>query len=204
MLKFAAFTPKMIIIEKTIISQDFIGSCFSCDLSACSGACCVLGDSGAPLEKHEVRLLKKIYRQIKPFLRKEGIEAIETIGTSTTDIEKDTVTPLINGRECAYVVFENNIAFCGIEKAFLHGAIKFRKPASCHLYPVRIRNLKDYDAVNYDRWDICEAAIVKGGEEKMPLYLFTREALTIKYGHEWFNLLETAIKSLERESSEKK
>ena len=193
----------MIIIENTIVSHDLAGSCFSCDLRECRGACCIIGDSGAPLEKHEVRVLKKNYKDIRPFLRKEGIEAIEITGTSTVDIEKDTVTPLVNGKECAYVVFENDIAFCGIEKAFLRGATKFRKPASCHLYPVRIRKYKDYDAVNYDKWDICKPAIIKGESEKMPLHKFTREALINKYGTNWFSLLETAINNISKDQLEK-
>lgn len=184
----------MIIIENSIISRDIADNCFSCDLSQCKGACCIMGDSGAPLEKHEVRILKKIYRNIKPYLRPEGIEAIEKTGTSTTDIENDTVTPLVNGRECAYVVFENGIAFCGIEKAFLNGATKFRKPASCHLYPIRIKKYKTYEAVNYDRWEICKPAIVKGTNEKQPLYKFLKTALVDKYGREWYAQLEEAVR----------
>ena len=193
----------MIVIENTIVSADIADSYFCCDLKACQGACCILGDSGAPLEKHEAEILKKIYLDIKPFLRKEGIEAIEKYGTSTTDFEKDIVTPLVDGKECAYVIFENDIATCAIEKAFNNGVIEFRKPASCHLYPVRIKKYKNYDAVNYDRWDICKAAITKGEMEKIPLHSFSKNALTAKYGKEWFEMLEKAVDHIKKNPNNK-
>ena len=192
----------MFVIGDTIISEDIADCCFSCDLSECRGACCIQGDSGAPLEKHEARILKKIYKKIRPFLRQEGIEVIEKIGTSTVDFENDTVTPLVNNRECAYTIFENDMAYCGIEKAFLNGAVKFRKPSSCHLYPVRIKKYHNYDAVNYDRWEICKPAVTKGTKENIPLYSFSKTALIDKYGTEWYKILLKAI--IERRTQDKK
>ena len=186
----------MIEINNTIISRDVLENHFACDLSVCKGACCVMGDSGAPLEEEEVDILHSIFKDIKPFLRQEGIEAIENLGTSVVDFDGDRVTPLVDGKECAYVIFEKGIARCGIERAFMEGATNFRKPLSCHLYPVRITRYRTFDAVNYDRWDICKAAITKGEENRVTVYDFTGEALTRKYGGEWFSLLKAAAERL--------
>lgn len=180
----------MIDIENTVISSDVISCHFACDLSACKGACCVHGDSGAPLEKDEAESLEQLLPKIIPYLSQRGIDAIAVQGTSTIDAENDTVTPLIEGKECAYVVFENGIARCGIEKAYLDGAIMFRKPSSCHLYPVRIKKYKEFDAVNYDRWEICAPAIKNGTRMRLPLYRFVRNALIDRYGETWFSQLD--------------
>ncbi len=186
----------MIEIEKAIVSLDVISEEFTCDLNACKGACCVTGDSGAPLEKEEVDILEEIFPAIRRYLGNESVKTIETYGTSVIDIEGDTVTPLNDGKECAYVVFENNIAFCAIEKAFKDGVISFRKPVSCHLYPIRIKKYRHYDAVNYDRWEVCKPAIVKGKTIGTPVYRFTRYALERKYGEAWFNKLVEEAKNL--------
>jgi len=187
----------MLEIGKTLVSLDVITSNFTCDLGACKGACCVTGDSGAPLEIHEAKKLDEIYPVLKPFLRNESVISIEEQGTSVIDIERDTVTPLVDGKECAYTLFENGIARCAIEKAFMAGVIDFRKPVSCYLYPVRIKKYRLFDAVNYDRWTICQPATIRGDELQMPVYHFCRKALSQYYGEEWFRSLETAAKNLE-------
>ena len=187
----------MLEIGKTLVSLDVITSNFTCDLSACLGACCVTGDSGAPLEANEVKKLEEIYPALKPFLRDEAVKSIQEQGTSVIDIESDTVTPLIEGKECAYTLFEKGIARCAIEKAFMAGVIDFRKPVSCYLYPVRIKKYRLFDAVNYDRWTICQPATIRGDELQMPVYHFCRKALLQYYGEEWFRSLETAAKNLE-------
>jgi hypothetical protein len=192
----------MIEIGKSIASSDLLTSNFTCNLQVCKGACCVMGDSGAPLEDDEVDILKEIYPRLKPFLSEESVSTIEKFGTSVVDFENDKVTPLNNGKECAYTIFKDGIALCAIEKAYNEGAVQFRKPISCHLYPVRIKKYKAFDAVNYDRWAICKPAIVLGDQLKMPVYLFVKEALGRKYGEEWFNLLETAARNLKIEKSD--
>jgi len=181
---------------RAVISLDVITSNFTCDLNACKGACCISGDSGAPLEPDEVRILDEIFPAIRCYLSDESVRTIETLGTSVIDIENDTVTPLNDGKECAYVYFEKGIAFCAIEKAYNDGVINFRKPVSCHLYPVRIKKYKHNDAVNYDRWEICSPAIVNGNNLKTPVYQFTRVALERKYGKDWFNKLVIDAKNL--------
>ena len=189
----------MIDIENTIVSRDVISCFFVCNLSACKGACCVHGDSGAPLDKEEAEILEQVFPKLKPYLSRNGVDAIAEQGTSTIDVEKDTVTPLIAGKECAYVVFEKGIARCGIEKAYNDGVISFRKPSSCHLYPIRIKRNRTFDAVNYDRWEICEPAIENGRQLKMPLYRFVGEALINRYGRDWYKQLEVIVRDSLRE-----
>jgi hypothetical protein len=189
----------MLEIGNTLVSLDLITSNFTCDLAACHGACCVTGDSGAPLEPFEVTKLEEIFPAIRPYLREESVRTIEEMGTSVTDIEMDTVTPLNDGKECAYTLFEDGIARCAIEKAFIEGVVDFRKPVSCFLYPIRIKKYKRFDAINYDRWEICNPATRLGNELQMPVYRFVKEALTRHYGNEWFNLLDIAARNLEIE-----
>ena len=195
-VNFAGNAVPMLEIGKSVVSLDVITSNFTCDLNACKGACCVTGDSGAPLEPEEVTILEEIFSAIRCYLSPESVKTIEEFGTSVIDIEKETVTPLNDGKECAYVVFENSIAFCAIEKAYNDGVIKFRKPVSCHLYPIRIKKYSHSDAVNYDRWEICSPAIVKGNNLRTPVYQFTRDAIERKYGKDWFNQLVIAAKNL--------
>ena len=187
----------MLEIGKTIISLDLIRSNFTCDLQACKGACCVIGDSGAPLHTGEAEKLAEIYPMLVPYLREESVLTIENQGTSVKDIEGDTVTPLNEGKECVYAIFEEGVARCAIEKAFIDGVISFRKPVSCYLYPVRIKKYLHYDAVNYDRWDICRPAIILGDELQMPVYCFVQDALVAHYGKHWFRQLEIAAENLE-------
>jgi len=191
----------MLEIGNTIVSLDVISEHFTCNLDACKGACCVTGDSGAPLEPEEAKTLEDIFPALRPYLSEESIRSIEEQGTSVIDFENDTVTPLNNGKECAYTFFRNGIAFCSIEQAYRDGVTGFRKPISCYLYPVRIRKYKKFDAVNYDRWEICRPAIEHGKRLETPVYIFVRDALTRKYGEKWFNLLETAARNLEMEKN---
>ena len=181
----------MLQIENTLISDDLIEKKFVCNLNACKGICCVEGDSGAPLEPDEREFLEKEIEQIKPFLRPEGIKAVEENGLYYIDSEHDYVTTLVKGKECAYAVFEDNgTASCGIEKAYLKGKSSFRKPLSCWLYPVRIKEFKNLTAVNYDVWDICKSAVIQGEKLGVPVYEFLKEPLIKKFGKEWYEQLE--------------
>ncbi len=178
-------------LGKTIVSEDLIEKDFVCNLSKCKGECCVSGVAGAPLEKSEVDLLEEIYPKVKPFLRKEGISAIEQQGTSIKTNLGELETPLVNNSECAYLIFnEKNIASCGIEEACNTGVINWKKPISCHLYPVRVKAYSEFAAVNYHKWDICDDACSLGNELKVPVYKFVKEALIRKFGTSWYLELE--------------
>jgi hypothetical protein len=188
----------MIVVDNTIISEDLTDVCFSCDLKRCKGDCCVEGDAGAPLEEEEISLLEDYIDEIKPFMNEAGRETVEDVGVFEYDIDGEMVTPLVNNRECAFVVFENGIAMCAIEKAWMAGKTDFRKPVSCHLYPVRISKLKNHIAVNYHKWDICNAALIKGKKENLPLYKYLEEPLTRKFGKEWYKKLTEAVEKKQK------
>jgi len=186
----------MISIKGTLVSDEIADSHFVCDLIKCKGACCVEGDLGAPLEDDELELLEKAYPKVKPFLTKEGIKAIEKQGEYILDSDGDYSTPTVGGKECAYAIYdEKGILKCGIEQAWQAGKTTFRKPISCHLYPIRIKKYKKYDAVNYSKWHICSPACQLGDELKVPLYKFLKEALIRKYGKPWYKDLVNAIEN---------
>ncbi|MFD2551704.1 DUF3109 family protein [Bizionia sediminis] len=178
-------------LGKTIVSEDIIQKDFVCNLSACKGACCIDGDAGAPLEEEESHILEAIYPKVKPFLREEGIAAIEAQGTFIKTANGELETPLINGADCVYVTFnEKGTALCGIEEAYNQGAIDFKKPVSCHLYPVRVKAYSQFSAVNYDKWYICDDACTLGKELQVPIYKFVKQGLIRKFGEEWYSQLE--------------
>ncbi|MEI7498990.1 MAG: DUF3109 family protein [Bacteroidota bacterium] len=176
----------MIILENTIISDEVKEVFFCCDLKKCKGACCVEGDAGAPLNEAEISLLEDYIDEIKPFMVQEGITEVEMFGVFDYDAEGKFVTPLIHGKECAFVYFDIGIARCSIEKAFQENKIPFAKPISCHLYPVRIKTTKVNDLLNYHKWSICQKALAKGYNEKTHLYQFLEGALIRKYGRTWY------------------
>lgn len=179
-------------IGKTLVSEELIQEEFTCNLSACKGECCVSGDAGAPLSKEEAKKLEAIYEKVKPFMREEGIEAIQQQGKfvrSEFD-EGELETTLVNGKECAYVRFsENGTALCSIESAYRAGKIDWKKPISCELYPVRVQKYSSFEAVNYDRWSICSDACSLGKELQQPIYKFTKAALVKKFGKKWYEEL---------------
>ena len=194
----------MIAIGKALVSEDVIEKQFVCDLNACKGACCVKGDYGAPLEKEELPIMDDIYEKVKPYLREEGIKAIEKQGKYLLYEKKEWVTPLVKGKECAYTIFEKGIAKCGIEKAYYDGKIEWKKPISCHLYPIRITKQKNgMEAVNYDRWNICNPACKLGDSLKVPVFKFLKDSLIRQYGEDWYKELEIAADLLSKEVKSK-
>ncbi len=187
----------MIEIGKTIVSFDVLEEQFLCDLMKCKGACCVEGDSGAPLTQKEAIEIEKLYSRFEPYMTPEGRTVIEIQGTSMVDSDGDLVTPLVNNCECAYTFKdEHGITKCAIEKAFLEGKIKFRKPISCYLFPIRITEYKRFDAVNYQQLDICKEARECGKSQKLPLYKFLKDPLIQKYGESWYEQLCVAAENM--------
>lgn len=184
----------MIIVDNVLVSDDLIENHFCCDLSACQGACCIEGDTGAPLDPLEIGELEDYFPVFQKYMTEEGVRKIEEDGSFEYDFEGHFVTPLLKDEACAYIYYEDDIAKCAIEKAYLNGEIDFRKPISCQLYPIRIKVLPDYEALNYHRWIVCEQACEKGKELQIPVYRFLKEPLIRKYGEEWFERLEKSIK----------
>ncbi len=183
----------MIQLNEVLISDELRDVHFCCDLQRCKGACCVEGDAGAPLEEEEISLLEDYLEEIKSFMIPRGIDEIEKTGVFDYDADGKFVTPLVNGKECSFVYFEDGIARCAIEKAFREKAIPFPKPLSCHLYPIRISQVGKKDAINYHKWQICNKALENGMKLKMPLYRFLEDALIRKYGRSWYNKLVKLI-----------
>ncbi len=186
----------MLRIADTIFSLDVLTKHFGCNLPTCLGNCCRYGDSGAPLTDSEIITLREIYPDVKPYLRPDGIRVIEEKGFSVLDFENDRVTPLIGDEECAYSILKGNIFMCGIEKAFEEGKTDFQKPVSCHLFPVRIKQYKDFWAVNYQELSICSSARQKGREGNLYVYEFLKEPLIRALGKEIYDELCIAAEEL--------
>ena len=183
----------MILIDDILISDDVLKKQFLCNLKACKGACCVEGDLGAPLNADELPVLTEIYAQVKPFLTQQGIDEIETQGLYILNDDGTAATPLIDGKACVYINYDaDGTAKCGIEQAFLAGKIDWKKPISCHLYPIRLDKTKYYTAVNYDKWDICNAACELGKKNQLPVYKFLKEPLIRQFGADFYEQLQHA------------
>lgn len=182
----------MIAIDKILVSDDVVEAKFVCDLTRCKGGCCEDGDAGAPLEKTEMPIIDSIYETVKPYLTQEGIEEIERKGLYYYDKEFGWVTPTIEGKMCAYGFRDNQgVVKCGIEQAYYDGKVKWKKPISCHLFPIKTKKTKEYEMVNYEpRQDLCKAACSLGKKLKMPVYQFLKEAIIRKYGQEFYDTLD--------------
>ena len=188
----------MIEIDDKIVSADLLRECFACDLAACKGACCVEGNAGAPLEAEEVDLLEREYPAYKPYMTPEGIEAVERQGFMVIDEDGDYTTPLVGDAECAYFRRENGITFCAIEKAWEEGKTPFRKPISCHLYPIRlVRFSNGTTGLNYHRWSVCEPARRCGKQLGLPVYRALREPIVRAFGEAFYEALEAAAHYLQ-------
>jgi hypothetical protein len=187
----------MIEVGSVLVHEDVIKENFVCNLTKCKGACCVEGDSGAPLAPEERAILDAIYPKVKPYMTERGIATVEQDGTYVTDFEGDYTTPCVDtNKECAYVIWENGITKCAIEKAYEAGDIDWKKPISCHLYPIRVTTYPEFDVLHYDRWSICSPACSFGDELKVRVHEFLKGPLTRKYGAEWYSELEEAVEDL--------
>lgn len=185
----------MLEIGDTIVSLDILEKQFLCDILKCKGACCVEGDSGAPVTSKEVKAIEEAYPEVQAYISETHQEAIQTQGFAVIDFEGDLVTPLVENRQCVYTYEEKGILKCGIERAYLDGKTKFRKPISCYLFPIRITEYKRFDAVNYQKIDICKPGCDCGKSEKLSLYVFLKEPLIRKYGEEWYEQLKYAAEN---------
>jgi len=187
----------LIEVKDKIVSTQIFDKKFVCDLNACKGACCIEGNSGAPLTLDEIDLLEENIEKIMPFMRPEGIEQVEENGVFYMDEDNEAVTTLVNGGECAFVYFdENNITKCGIEQAYNSGKIDFNKPISCHLYPIREKQFNDFRALTYDIWPICAPACACGDKLDVPIYRFLKGPIIRAYGEDFFEALEEVDKGL--------
>ena len=189
----------MIAIDNVLISDQVIEEHFVCDLAKCKGGCCVDGDAGAPLENKELKELNEAYDKVQPYLTKEGLQQIQLEGKYIYDQEFGWVTPTISNGMCAYGTVDNKgIVKCGIEQAYNDGKISWKKPISCHLFPIRIKKTGKTDLVNYEpREDLCSPACKLGKKLKVPVYQFLKEPIIRKYGEDFFEALSATARHLE-------
>lgn len=190
----------MIQIDDKIISLETFTKRFVCNLEKCKGECCIEGESGAPLEEEETKIIEEIYTVIKPYLSEKAIKEIEEQGKWIVDSDGDKVTPIINGKECVYTYFdEKGICKCAIEKAHMEGLTDFKKPVSCHLYPIRITKYSDFEGLNYHTWPICYPAREFGAQLGVPVYKFLKEPIIRKFGEAFYNEMESVEKELKNQ-----
>ena len=177
--------------ENTLVSSEIFSTQFVCNLGKCKGACCIEGDRGAPIEKAEIQQIEDNLDNIKPFMSPQGIELLETEGFHEGEEIDDIATTCLPTGECVFVYKENGILGCAIEKSYKAGKSDFYKPISCHLYPIRIGRLGQFESLNYHQWEICKAACALGRELNVPVFKFLKEPLIRKFGAAWFCDLET-------------
>lgn len=183
---------------RVLVSDDLIGTAFCCNLGACHGACCVEGESGAPVEPDERRRLEEILPAVRSDLRDEALRVIESEGVWEEVGDGEYATTCVGGAECVFVTYDGPVARCAIQKAYEEGRIDFPKPISCHLFPVRIVRIADIDALNYESVPMCSPALRKGRKEGVPLSTFLREPLIRKYGTDWYDAFEKACEERSR------
>ncbi len=178
-------------IEDKIISDDLFEVKFVCDLDKCKGWCCVEGDAGAPLTEEEALVLDEVFPVVKKYLPQNALDTIKEKGLYEYDSDGDLVTTTIEDKECVFAYTDNNgIVKCAIEKAYLNGEIAFRKPISCHLYPIRLKYYEEFVAINYDKQKICNVALIKGKKLNVPLFRFLKEPLIRHFGQVFYDGLE--------------
>ena len=192
----------MIMIGEILVSEDVVQKNFLCNLSACKGACCIEGDYGAPLESDELLAVENILEKVLPYLPPASQEKIRANGFyKTNEATSALETTLMPDGACVFMGRDElGITFCGIEKAYRDGETDFKKPISCHLYPIRVskNDLNGFQALNYDVWDICSAACKKGDKEELRIYQFVKEALIRRYGQEFYDELEAAAEEYQK------
>lgn len=180
-------------IDDILVSSEILTEHFCCDYEKCKGACCIIGDSGAPLEEEECQALEDQYPKFSPLMSPEGELVVRQKGFFEIDSDGDLVTPLVGcGGKCAYTIIdEQDHCYCAIERSHLQGGSHFIKPISCRLYPIRVSKLSSgMMALNLHRWDLCRDAFEKGKKENLPVYKFLKKPLIHYFGEEFYSALD--------------
>ncbi len=182
----------MFAVENVLVTDELLDAPFACHLGVCKGGCCVQGDSGAPLDPEEREELENILPQVRKYLRPEAIEIIDRSGVWEETEPQHYATTCVGDAECVFVTYDGPVAKCAIEKAFFKKEITFRKPVSCHLYPLRAERFGDVDALNYEQIPLCKPAIKNGAKNNIQLQNFLRDPLVRKYGEAWYEKFRLA------------
>ncbi len=181
-------------IDGIIVNPDVIKTEFTCDLSKCKGACCTMeSEFGAPLTLEEVQKIDKILPKVLDYLPEKHKNAI--IEDGFYEQEDDLLmTKSINNRDCVFVFYEGDVAKCGIEKAYFDGKVDFRKPISCHLFPIRISDFGG-PVLRYEKYADCKPALEKGKETKISIFDFCKESLVRMFGNTWYQKVKKQMES---------
>lgn len=195
----------MLEIQDTLVTLDLAEQFFCCDLDACKGECCIEGDAGAPITPDEQKEIERVLPAIVDDMIPAGRREVEANGVAYVDEEGDLVTSIVEGKNCAFTCYgKDGVCLCAIEKAWREGRIDFMKPASCHLYPLRITQYPTFTAVNYHRWKICKPAEKLGRKLGLRLYQFLKEPLIKRFGQEWYDELCLACEAYLRQYGDKR
>ena len=191
--------PSIIQIEDCLVSSEILTEYFACDYAVCKGACCVAGDSGAPLEESEPEAFERNYGCYRHLMGEKARETVESSGFSVVDSDGDLVTPLVpQTEECVYSAFDSDgNCFCTVERCWTSGKGTFRKPVSCWLYPIRISRLgSGLRALNLHRWEICKCAFEKGRRENIRVFEFLKDPVVSYFGQDFYTALEAAAEAV--------
>ena len=189
----------MVEIQNTLVSLDIFQVQFCCDLAACKGACCIEGDAGAPVILDEVEGLEEAADIVWDELSRKAQRIIKNEGVVYPDAAGELVTSIVDGRDCVFTCHHDGCCYCAIDKAYREGRCTHNKPLSCHLYPIRLKNMGDYTAVNYHQWGICQPALALGKKLNLPLYKFLKEPLIRAFGQSWYDELELTASELKKQ-----
>ena len=193
-----------VIGNNTLVSLDVIEKEFCCDLDTCRGCCCIEGDAGCPVTDEELQQIEKLMPELLPQMTKEAREVVGQQGLSYLDPSGEQVLSIVNGKDCIFARTDHNgWCYCLIEKAYNAGKIDFKKPISCHLYPIRLTKVGDYTGVEYHRWDICHCARVLGKKKHIPIYQFLKEPLIRRFGQAWYDELELTATEWHKQCAQK-
>jgi len=184
----------MFIIGNTIVSEAIIEQNFVCNIEKCKGACCIEGDQGAPIDAEDIEKINEHMLAIKPYMSEKGKKLLADKGFYEIDPDGDKVTTCLPTGECVFVVYENGNLACAIQRANAEKNFDYPKPISCHLYPIRVSNFKQYDALGYHEWQLCSPACTLGNQLKVQVYKFLEEPLVRKYGRDWWAELDAIAK----------
>lgn len=193
-----------VIGDNTLVSLDVLEKEFCCDLDTCRGCCCIEGDAGCPVTDEELQEIERLMPLLLPEMTKEAREVVAKQGISYLDPSGERVTSIVNNKDCIFARTDHNgWCYCLIEKAFNAGKIGFKKPISCHLYPIRLTKVGNYTGVEYHRWDICHCARQLGKKKHIPLYQFLREPLIRRFGEAWYAELELTANEWKKQCEQK-
>lgn len=191
----------MLEIQDTLVTLDLAEEYFCCDLDKCLGACCIEGDAGAPVSLEEIGKLEEVFPEVKADMLPRAVDEVEENGVAYPDADGEMVTTLLDGANCAFCTFaKGGVCLCAIDKAYREGRVAWRKPSSCALYPVRIKQYPTFTAVNYHRWSICRDAVANGRKLGIRLYQFLEGPLTERFGQEWYAELKEACEEWLRQN----